>query len=193
MQVTRNLRNHGAPAHQSEGQETGRKMLAGGPALKAAIRSARAMTEYDSDQKLADAAGISRAALDNWYSERNAPDLDSLVRVADRLDQPVTYLLEAYQGRPQATESRDEVVAVLRDHLRAVEAQTRAVTDLVSRLDMLLPSETFPAEEAWAAVARVLTKLEPQSMTEQQARDYVEQPDTIESPDLSPGRLRALE
>lgn len=131
-------------------------MLAGGPALKAAIRSARARTDYESDRELAEAAGISRAALDNWYSERNAPDLDSLVRVADRLDKPVSYLLEAYQGRPQATETADDIAAALRDHMAALMAQTRAVTDLVSRLDVLLPSETFPAEEAWAAVARVL-------------------------------------
>jgi hypothetical protein len=86
----------------------------------------------------------------------------TLSRIADALGVSYMDLVRVRAGEDPEPPAAPDLVT-------AITAQTVAIDRLVDRLDRLIPSETFSADEAWAAVARVLRGRVPAEAAQTQA------------------------
>jgi len=116
--------------------------LTGGPALKQAIRVARAKTPITSDMQLARAAGVHYDTLMNWYSDRTTPRPAEVRKVAAVLGVPYGDLLAAYDGRPLEPQPLQDAIRELVDELRASRlANDQQIAQLVEAITELAATQ----------------------------------------------------
>jgi transcriptional regulator with XRE-family HTH domain len=79
---------------------------------------------------LAESAHMRPNTLTSWWTAGTAPDLGSLLQVADALGRPLSELVDAYQGRESETSPEADLAAAVR--MMAFELRaTRAARDRV--------------------------------------------------------------
>lgn len=117
------MQQSGARTHRVPGQSAMQR----GERFKKAIYERAAPRGWTTDVAIAEAASVSTNTLGNWWKGK-APELGSLVGLADALDQSLWDLLNLWQGRPRATPEPTVAGALttLADELRAWRTEDRA-------------------------------------------------------------------
>jgi transcriptional regulator with XRE-family HTH domain len=129
------MQQGGAPTHRVPG----RTAMERGERFKNAIYERAAPHGWTTDVAIAAAAGVSTNTLGNWWKGK-APELGSLVGLADALDESLWGMLNLWQGREPEGHGRSIAQAVS-DLLVALDADrversalTRAIAALARSL-----------------------------------------------------------
>ena len=88
------MQQSGASTHRVPGQ----KAMERGSRFRSDVSALMAERAIYSDADLAARAGISANTLRNWWQGK-APEVGSLIAVADVLDQPLSRMFDLWQGR----------------------------------------------------------------------------------------------
>jgi transcriptional regulator with XRE-family HTH domain len=87
--------------------------------LKRALRAARSIRGFESDQELALAAGVHLQTLQNWMYGKTTPRPSELSKVAAALEKPLDYFMAIYEGRepepPPLMQRLEELTLAIRD------------------------------------------------------------------------------
>lgn len=102
--------------------------LSGGPAMRMAIRVARARAGITSDTQLALRAGVHYDTLMNWYGGRTVPRPHEVKKVADVLGVSYGSLLAAYDGVDPEPPPLADAIRELVEELRLQQAQQHEAT-----------------------------------------------------------------
>lgn len=128
-------------------------MVAAGARFEGYVRTAMQEAQELTLAELARQSGIKETNWHSWFRGEHRPRRNTLALAERVLNRTPDQLLAAWDG---GRLSRPQKAAPAPDLTAAITAQTVAIERLVERLERLLPSESFDADQAWAAVSQVL-------------------------------------